>query len=75
MIDILTKAEAKWKIVIAGNHDITLDEELSSETGRTLMHRSRAEGFSAGKEMWTGDKAKQAGSYCLFGRGGKDDSC
>lgn len=60
MIDVLTKAEAELKIVIAGNHDITLDEEFYQESGRVRMHSNEAEDLNAVRELWAGAKAKQA---------------
>lgn len=60
MIDVLTKAEAELKIVIAGNHDITLDEDFYQESGRARMHRNKAEDLNAVRELWTGAKARQA---------------
>lgn len=40
MISMLKKADADLKLVIAGNHDITLDEEYYNKTG-VLRHRWR----------------------------------
>ena len=60
MIEVLNKAEAELKIVIAGNHDITLDEEFYCETGMEQFHRYQNEDLNAVKELWTGAKAKQA---------------
>ena len=60
MIDVLTKAEAELKIVIAGNHDITLDEDFYHESGRARMHRYKAEDLNAVRELWTGAKAREA---------------
>lgn len=59
MIDMLAKAEAELKIVIAGNHDVTLDEHYYHSYGH-LMHRHKPEDLNAVKEIWTGAKAKQA---------------
>ncbi len=60
MVDMLTKAEAELKIVIAGNHDITLDERFYHSGGQARMHGHKAEDLNAVKELWTGAKAKQA---------------
>lgn len=65
MIDTLTKVEAELKIVIAGNHDITLDENFYEKTGKKRMHRNHAEDLSIVRELWTGDKAKQANIFYL----------
>lgn len=60
MIEVLTKADAELKIVIAGNHDITLDEEFYHEGGIARFYQFQAEDLNAVRELWTGDKAKQA---------------
>lgn len=60
MIEVLSKADAELKIVIAGNHDITLDEEYYRETGQERFHDYKAEDLIAVKELWTGKKARQA---------------
>lgn len=61
MLDVLRKAEAEIKIVIAGNHDISLDEGFYNEAGKWLFHRGKSENLLKVKEMWTGRDAKQAG--------------
>ncbi|KAL8769900.1 MAG: hypothetical protein Q9194_005313, partial [Teloschistes cf. exilis] len=66
MFEMLCKADAELKIVIAGNHDITLDEDYYETTGRSLMHAGGME-QDTGKirEMWTGKRAKEAGIVYL----------
>ncbi|KAF1944208.1 ser/Thr protein phosphatase family protein [Clathrospora elynae] len=62
-LEMLEKIEADLKLVIAGNHDISLDEEYYDRKGQ-YMHRwngyDQALPMKA-REMWTGDKAKRAG--------------
>lgn len=65
MIDLLSKADAELKIVIAGNHDVTLDEPYYEKTGKKKFHRNYGEDLDAVKEMWTGEKAKKAGIVYL----------
>ena len=65
IIDFLKDAKAELKIVIAGNHDITLDESFYNEIGRVLFHSNRDESTSEIKEMWTGLEARQAGIVYL----------
>lgn len=60
MIDVLSKADAELKIVIAGNHDVTLDEKFYHESGLARFHDDRTEDLMAIKELWTGDRARQA---------------
>ncbi|KAI4121865.1 MAG: hypothetical protein LQ338_006121 [Usnochroma carphineum] len=58
--DMVSKADAELKIVIAGNHDITLDEQYYRTTGAARMHRNIPEDTTLVKEIWTGAKAKEA---------------
>ena len=64
-LDVLKKAEAELKIVIAGNHDITLDESFYNECGSWMFHEGKPENLSKVREMWTGWDAKQAGIIYL----------
>ncbi|KAL8707455.1 MAG: hypothetical protein Q9225_007752 [Loekoesia sp. 1 TL-2023] len=59
-IDMLAAADAELKIVIAGNHDITLDEKYYNSTGKKWMHRNIGEDLDVVKDMWTGEEAKKA---------------
>lgn len=64
MLDMLTEADAEVKIVIAGNHDITLDEDYYSKLGHLKHARAgvyEAENPAEIQELWVGEKAKQAG--------------
>lgn len=65
MFEMLANAAAELKIVIAGNHDITLDEHYYSTTGKHFMHAGLREDPEAIKELWTGERAKQAGIVYL----------
>lgn len=62
-LDMLGSIDAELKLVIAGNHDISLDNEYYQRKG-PYMHRSH--GFdeempAKAKNMWTGDRARRAG--------------
>ncbi|KAI8934747.1 hypothetical protein NX059_008435 [Plenodomus lindquistii] len=62
-LDMLESIEAGLKLVIAGNHDITLDEKYYARRGE-YMHRHR--GFDPdmprkAREMWMGERARKAG--------------
>lgn len=61
-LDMLESINADLKLVIAGNHDITLDEEYYARKGEN-MHRSRHDKDLPAKarDMWTGERAKRAG--------------
>ncbi|KAF1916703.1 ser/Thr protein phosphatase family protein [Ampelomyces quisqualis] len=64
-LDMLQSIEADLKLVIAGNHDITLDEEYYARRGQYMHSRSR-NGHDRylplkAKEMWLGDRAEAAG--------------
>lgn len=65
IFDVLAAAEAKLKIVIAGNHDTTLDDDFYREIGQTRFHRNRPESLSKVKDLWTGERAMQAGIIYL----------
>ena len=65
IIDMLAAADAELKIVIAGNHDITLDESFYKSIGKDLYHHNRPENVDEVREMWTGSKARQAGIIYL----------
>ncbi|KAL8801243.1 MAG: hypothetical protein Q9182_004592 [Xanthomendoza sp. 2 TL-2023] len=65
MIELLSQADAELKIVIAGNHDISLDEQYYESTGKKRFHRNIGEDLSVIKELWTGEKARKAGIVYL----------
>jgi hypothetical protein len=63
-LDILKNIDADLKLVIAGNHDITLDEVYYRRRGQ-FMH-SQTGGYSEdlptkARELWLGERAKSAG--------------
>ncbi|CAE7026070.1 Ser Thr protein phosphatase family protein [Pyrenophora teres f. teres] len=61
-LNMLESIDAGLKLVIAGNHDITLDEEYYVRKG-PHMHRSGYDRDLPAKarNMWTGERAKRAG--------------
>ncbi|KAL8856189.1 MAG: hypothetical protein Q9178_007227 [Gyalolechia marmorata] len=65
MVDMLSKADAELKIVIAGNHDVTLDEPYYEQIGKRKFHRNIGEDLEVVREMWTGAKAKKTGIVYL----------
>ncbi|KAL8646493.1 MAG: hypothetical protein Q9226_006832 [Calogaya cf. arnoldii] len=65
MVDMISKADAELKIVIAGNHDVTLDEPYYEKTGKRKFHRNIGEDIEVVRELWTGEKAKKAGIVYL----------
>ncbi|KAI4177422.1 MAG: hypothetical protein LQ343_000403 [Gyalolechia ehrenbergii] len=62
---MLAAAEAELKIVIAGNHDISLDLEYYESTGRRQFHRNTSEDLDVVRNIWTGEEAKKAGIVYL----------
>jgi len=58
ILDFLKSAPAELKLVIAGNHDITLHEEFYEKSGKT-KHGNTAENLQRIREMWTGSEAKK----------------
>lgn len=65
MLSAFREADAELKIVIAGNHDITLDENFYRRVGESLFHPGNPEDLEKVREMWTGWEAKQAGIIYL----------
>ena len=65
MLRLLKKADAELKIVIAGNHDITLDRTYYNTIGKRMMHRNIAEDTDLIRDMWTGSEARAAGIVYL----------
>jgi hypothetical protein len=62
-LELLAKIDCELKLVIAGNHDITLDEEYYTRRGQ-YMHRLKepdAQLPKQARDMWTGEKARSAG--------------
>jgi predicted MPP superfamily phosphohydrolase len=62
-LELLAGIDAPLKLVIAGNHDISLDKEYWDRRGQH-MHRLKEPDPSVhekAKELWKGDAAKNAG--------------
>lgn len=62
-LDMLESIEADLKLVIAGNHDISLDADYYARKGQ-YMHSSNGYNIDMprkAREMWTGERAKIAG--------------
>ena len=64
MIDMLKAADAELKIVIAGNHDITLDQEFCNGPGKNRYRRAN-EDLKKVRHLWTGEEARKAGIVYL----------
>ncbi|KZF19839.1 hypothetical protein L228DRAFT_270617 [Xylona heveae TC161] len=64
MLGMLKAADAELKLVIAGNHDISLDEEYYAKYGET-KHRFVTEDVKKCRQLWTSEEAKQAGVIYL----------
>ncbi|KAL9027800.1 MAG: hypothetical protein Q9196_003733 [Gyalolechia fulgens] len=65
MVKVLAAADAELKIVIAGNHDISLDVEYYESTGKRRFHRNLSEDLEVVRNIWTGGEAKNAGIVYL----------
>lgn len=61
-IEMMRNIDAELKLVIAGNHDISLDSDYFEREGMR-MHRQKWDRGCSKKalEMWKGDHAKSAG--------------
>lgn len=64
VLSFLKTVPAELKLVIAGNHDITLHKELYLERLKN-KHRNIAEDVDAIRELWTGEEARNAGIVYL----------
>jgi predicted MPP superfamily phosphohydrolase len=62
-LDMLESIDADLKLVIAGNHDITLDEKYYDRKGEHMHGRGRYDRDLPAKarDMWMGERAKKAG--------------
>jgi hypothetical protein len=61
-LSMLESVEADLKLVIAGNHDITLDEQFYARRGQSMHRDNYAQDLPAkAKDMWMGERAKRAG--------------
>ncbi|MCJ1399221.1 hypothetical protein MMC11_002423 [Xylographa trunciseda] len=66
ILDALKAADAELKIVIAGNHDLSLDEDymkLATKGQRRTMGTEME--VRKAKDMWTGEEARTAGIVYL----------
>ncbi|KAI1955009.1 hypothetical protein LOZ12_000890 [Ophidiomyces ophidiicola] len=63
MVDMLKQADAELKIVIAGNHDTSLDEAYYNAVGRErhLSRRSQVADLARIRALYCGDEAKRHG--------------
>jgi predicted phosphodiesterase len=62
-LQLLSSIDADLKLVIAGNHDISLDENYYALKGQ-YMHRLKEpddEIVGKAKELWTGEEVRSAG--------------
>jgi predicted MPP superfamily phosphohydrolase len=62
-LELLSKIDCELKLVIAGNHDITLDEEYYTRKGQYMQRLKEPDPElpKQAREMWTGERAKNAG--------------
>ena len=63
-IAMLKAAPAPLKMVIAGNHDITLDREYYARMGQS-MHFGKLEDLDEAREMWTCEETRKVGVIYL----------
>ena len=61
---MLKAADAELKIVIAGNHDLSLDAEYCANGGASWAHLSE-EDVATAKALWTSEEARRAGVMYL----------
>lgn len=64
VLSFLKEAPAELKLVIAGNHDITLHKDLYLERLKN-KHRNIPEDADAIRESWTGQEVRDAGIVYL----------
>jgi hypothetical protein len=61
-LSMLEKIDADLKLVIAGNHDISLDEPYYARKGRYMQGKRFEEDMpQRARELWTGERARKAG--------------
>jgi hypothetical protein len=61
-LDMLESIDADLKLVIAGNHDISLDETYYARMGAYMQGKQYDANMPRqAREMWTGERAKKAG--------------
>lgn len=61
MVNMLKRAEAELKIVIAGNHDITLDEKYYDKYGSRFHGHSGRQDVAQIRELYHGEDARSHG--------------
>lgn len=64
MVSMLKAAPAELKIVIAGNHDMTLDSDYYAPYGH-FTHRGGLEDLNQIRDLYCGAEAKAAGIYYM----------
>ena len=62
-LEMLASIDADLKLVIAGNHDISLDEAYYRRKGQSMQRLNQADESlpARARELWTGELAKAAG--------------
>lgn len=62
-LEMLKGIEADLKLVIAGNHDISLDEAYYKRKGQHMQRLREPDDDMPmrARELWTGEKAREAG--------------
>ena len=60
MVDVLKAADAELKIVIAGNHDLTLDKEYYTQFGH-LSHPANLQDLDKIRDLYCGEEARRHG--------------
>ena len=69
MLDMLKEASAELKLVIPGNHDITLHEDFyvggTGKDKHVRRHGGAMEDVQDIRKMWTGEEARKAGIVYL----------
>ncbi|MCJ1407989.1 hypothetical protein MMC19_002061 [Ptychographa xylographoides] len=65
-LSVIKAADAGLKIVIAGNHDLSLDAEYQAKVRKGRRdYRGEAESVEEAKAIWTNEEAKAAGIVYL----------
>jgi predicted phosphodiesterase len=62
-LEMLKSTDAELKLVIAGNHDISLDEQFYRRKGKSMQRLKEDDPDMPrrARELWTGETAKKAG--------------
>jgi predicted phosphodiesterase len=66
-LDMLESVDAELKLVIAGNHDISLDEAFYERRGMYMQRLKEPDHTlpRRARELWTGERARKAGVVYL----------